>query len=69
MHTNRSPAPDEICVEMLKATLNEILPFLNLLLNDILDSGIYPSNWFESIFVLYTNMGLKRRQKTIAEYH
>ena len=29
IHSNHSPGPDRICIEMIKSILNEILPFLN----------------------------------------
>ena len=49
MHANRSPGPDGICIEMLKYTLNEITPFLNILFNEIYDKGELPANWCENI--------------------
>ena len=35
IHSNLSPGPDGICIEMIKSILNEILPFLNDLFNEI----------------------------------
>ena len=49
LKSNRSGGPDGICIEMYKYTLNDILPFLNLLFNEIFDSGSFPENWSESI--------------------
>ena len=37
IHSNRSLGPDGICIEMIKVTLNEVLPFLNVLFNKIYD--------------------------------
>ena len=49
INSNRSPGPDGICIEMIKVTLHEILPFLNVLFNKIYDTGIFPSEWSKSI--------------------
>ena len=43
LKSNRSGGPDGICIEMYKHTLNDILPFLNLLFNEINQPSIdYP---------------------------
>ena len=49
IHSNRSPGPDGICIEMIKSTLNEVLPFLNVLFNEVYESGNFPPSWCESI--------------------
>ena len=49
IHVNRSPGPDGICIEMLKATMPEILPYLKCLFNDIFNIGICPPDWCKSI--------------------
>jgi len=49
LKSNRSGGPDGICVEMYKFTINDILPFLNPLFNEIFDSDIFTKNWSESI--------------------
>ena len=49
LKSNRSGGPDGICVEMYKSTINDILPFLNPLFNEIFDSGLFPENWSERI--------------------
>ena len=49
IHMNRSPGPDDICIEMLKFTLNEIVPFFNILFNEIYDKGELHPNWCENI--------------------
>lgn len=43
--SNRSPGQDGIC-KMIKVTLNDILPCLRVLLNEIHDSGIF--GWSEN---------------------
>ena len=65
IHTNRSPGPDGVCIEMLKETLTTILPYLKVLFNDIFNSGIYPEDWGESILCPYIKMGTKRHRKII----
>ena len=56
IHTNRSPGPDGVCIEMLKETLTTILPYLKVLFNDSFNSGIYPEDWEESILCpIYKN--------------
>ena len=42
IHSNRSPGPHGICIEMFKNIQNEILPFLNSLFNEIYDRGELP---------------------------
>ena len=49
IHSNRSPGPDGICIEMFKSMQNEILPFLNILFNQTYDSGILPEDWCKNI--------------------
>ena len=49
LHSNRSPGPDGICVEMFKHTINETIQFLHFIFNYILDSGEFPEGWGESI--------------------
>ena len=49
LKANRSPGPDGICIEMFQNTINEILPFLNSLLNEIFSTGSFPPEWGESI--------------------
>ena len=47
--SNKSPGPDGICMEMYKNTLNDILPFLHKLFNDIFDTSSFPDDWSRSI--------------------
>ncbi|MEW8546815.1 MAG: endonuclease/exonuclease/phosphatase family protein, partial [Candidatus Thiodiazotropha sp.] len=49
IHSNRSPGPDGICIEMIKAILTDVLPFLNILFNEIYDLGVFPRDWYENI--------------------
>ena len=49
IHANRSPGPDGICIEMLKVTRHEILPYLITLFNDISNSGTFPTDWCKGI--------------------
>ena len=49
IHSNRSPGPDGICIEMFKSMQNEILPFLNILFNQIYNSGVLPEDWCKNI--------------------
>ena len=68
IHTNRSPGPDGVCIEMLKETLTTILPYLKVLFNDIFNSGIYPEDWGGGggvFFAQYIKMGTKRHRKII----
>ena len=49
IHSNKSPGPDGICIEMFKSIQNEILPFLNSLFNEIFESGELPPDWCKNI--------------------
>lgn len=49
IHSNRSPGPDEICIEIIKATLNEIVPSFVFCLMRFMTRGIFPSGWCDSI--------------------
>ena len=49
VHSNRSPGPDGICIEMFKTIQNEVLPFLNSLFNEIYDRGELPPDWCKNI--------------------
>ena len=46
---NKSPGLDGILAEMLKNSLEHILPFLVQLFNRIFDTGVYPSAWTSAI--------------------
>ena len=59
IHSNRSPGPDGICIEMLKVTLNETLPFLNALFNTIYDTGVFPAEWSQNIICPIHKSGSK----------
>ena len=39
LHLNKSPGPDGICIELYKCTIEYILPFLNVVFNNIFSSG------------------------------
>lgn len=45
INNNRSPGEDGICIELYKYVIDDILPFLNALFNEILDTGIFPEAW------------------------
>ena len=47
--SDRSGGPDGLCIEMFKATLDDIMPFLHVLFNNIFSSGIFPESLCESI--------------------
>ena len=49
LKADRSGGPDGLCVEMFKAVVDDIMPFLSVLFNDIFNSGIFPEDWCESI--------------------
>ncbi|MCG8044707.1 MAG: endonuclease/exonuclease/phosphatase family protein [Candidatus Thiodiazotropha taylori] len=49
LHSNRSPGPDGICIEMFKHTKNEILTFLNCLFNELFEKGEVPPDWCKNI--------------------
>ena len=49
LKNQKSPGPDGICAEMYKHTLNDTLPYLNKLFNEIFDSSIVPKEWCYSI--------------------
>ena len=59
MNTNKSPGPDGICMEMFKETLNEILPFLHNLFNELYDKGELPPGWCENIICPIHKSGSK----------
>ena len=68
IHMNRSPGPDDICIEMLKFTLNEVVPFLNILFNEIYDKGELPPNWCENIIYPFTKVGHKKTRQTFVVF-
>ena len=49
LKTDRSGGPDGLSIEMYKAVLDIIMPFLCVLFNDIYNSGIFPDAWCDSI--------------------
>ena len=49
LKADRSGGPDGLCVEMFKAVVDYIMPFLSVLFNNIFNSGIFPEDWCESI--------------------
>ena len=49
LKADRSGGPDGLCVEMFKALVDDIMPFLSVLFNSIFNSGIFPEDWCESI--------------------
>ena len=57
IHSNRSPGPDGICIEMFKNIQNEILPFLNSLFNEIYDREELPPDWCNNIICPLYNSG------------
>ena len=48
LNINKAPGPDGICLEMYKHTVNEILPFLFKLFNEIFDVCDFPEQWSRS---------------------
>ena len=57
IHSNRSPGPDGICIEMFKTVQNEALPFLCSLFNEIFDKGELPQEWCKNIICLLFKSG------------
>ena len=49
LKSDRSGGPDGLCIEMFKAVLDDIMPFLLVLFNNNFNSGIFPESWCESI--------------------
>ena len=49
LHSNKSPGPDGLCIELFKCTLDYILPFLTTVFNTIFSEGIVPESWGGSI--------------------
>ena len=49
LKSDRSGGPDGLCIEMFKAVLDDIMPFLLVLFNNIFNRGIFPESWCESI--------------------
>lgn len=45
INNNCLPGEDGICIELNKYVIDDILPFLNALFNEILDTGIVPEAW------------------------
>ena len=54
---NKSSGPDGIISEMIKNTTHDISPILLSLYNNILNSGVYPTAWSESILCLLYKSG------------
>ena len=69
IHANRSPGPDGICIEMLKVTRHEILPYLITLFNNIFNSGTFPTDWCKSILCPIYQNGCKASTETTEGYH
>ena len=51
LNINKAPGPDGICLEMYKHTVNEILPVLFKLFNEIFDGCDFPEQWSRSIIL------------------
>ena len=49
LNWNRSGGPDRLCIEMFKATIDDILPYIHPLFNYIYDEGFFPEDWCKSI--------------------
>ncbi|CAH2091439.1 unnamed protein product [Euphydryas editha] len=56
---DKAPGPDEITNEILKGTLESVVPLLTKIYNDILLSGYIPEQWETSHIVLIYKKGLK----------
>ena len=42
LKSNRSGGPDSLCIEMFKATIDTIVPYLHSLFNYIYEHGLFP---------------------------
>ena len=51
MKGRKSPGCDGILNEMLKAGMDEVVPFLKILFQHIFDLGLFPIDWCQSIIV------------------
>ena len=49
LNSNRSGGPNGLCIEMLKVTVDIIVPYLYSLFNYIYEHGIFPEDWCKSI--------------------
>ena len=49
LKSNRSDGPDSLCIEMFKATIDTIMPYLHSLFNYIYEHGLFPEDWCRSI--------------------
>ena len=49
LHTNKSPGPDGLSAEFFKCTMENILPYLTTLFNNIYESGNIPDSWGNNI--------------------
>ena len=51
LKNNKSPGPDGIMSEILKALDTAIVPFLVKYFNKLFSSGLYPTEWTKAIIV------------------
>lgn len=57
--SEKAPGPDKIVNELLKGTLEDLLPVLTLIFNEIMTTGIIPSQWKISHIILIHKKGKK----------
>ena len=51
LKTGKAPGADMIMNEMMKCSVNQLLPYLLNLFNAIFDKGVYPTSWEESVII------------------
>lgn len=56
---DKAPGPDRITNELMRGTITELSPLLRKIFNDILHTGIIPSQWAESHIILLYKKGPK----------
>lgn len=49
MSSGKAAGCDFILVEMLKASAHIVIPYLNILFNKVLDTGVFPDMWTKSV--------------------
>ncbi|PZC87283.1 hypothetical protein B5X24_HaOG201519 [Helicoverpa armigera] len=54
-----APGPDKITNELLKGTLEELIPILTAIFNDIMETDIIPKQWTTSHIILIYKKGQK----------
>lgn len=59
LKTDKAPGPDKICNELLKGTMEEVVPVLTSVFNEILITGVVPNQWGESHIILIHKKGAK----------